>query len=278
MILPPLISRSAIASTVVGGYSIGFRVLLWTTATTRQFMSRPVALCIIGLPALAGFVAGIVAIVSVDRHRPFVAGKGWASVGLCLSLAAGVSLISSWELLPEVARQAECEANLRRLAGALVRYRSDYGKRLPKSLDILVPAYVPSNRGLACPCSWRGDTIQGYYFYAGALAAPRSDGILACDARACHLGGRNCLTAGLRVRWVREEHVDAKLCRPRVGTTGLKCESAAAATGRGLEIAATEKEVLRRNHRGTKGAPSAGRVRGAPATPSGRTYASPGAE
>ncbi len=114
------------------------------------------------LPAIAGFLCGIVALINVQRSRGALRGRGMALSGIFLSIVSVVAVgiivprfmnnRRMWQPPPPAVVNS-CWQNLPKLGKAVLHYANDHADLLPHGTNWCdsVRDYVPSLSVFTCP-------------------------------------------------------------------------------------------------------------------------------
>lgn len=98
-------------------------------------------------------------------HQPSLAGRGWATAGIYLSIIVGITLVVLNDTYAQVWRHYSsrpCATNIRQLSNASQIYAQDHQGRLPGTWSDLDPI-LESRFAYPCPLYWGKDTT-GYGF------------------------------------------------------------------------------------------------------------------
>lgn len=121
------------------------------------------------LPAI---ICGIVALVKISNHRPYLKGTGMAITGIVIPAVMFVIvpmvlaiLMPALSKTKHMAQRVVCGTNLKGLATAMTVYANDYDDTLPPEdwCDLLILEADVSPKSFVCPDS---DVIEGECSYA----------------------------------------------------------------------------------------------------------------
>jgi hypothetical protein len=146
-----------------------------------------ITLLIPGVAGIAAVVCGHLARGRVRRSKGWLLGEGMATAGLVtgylglfLVLLAGLfilALLLAGQALPFFG-QAQMEAKrvqsmgqARDIVAACQAYARDHQGAFPKTLELLVPKYLPDRQILVCPLSGSGMAV-GYVYFGGMARDP----------------------------------------------------------------------------------------------------------
>ncbi len=136
---------------------------------------------------IAGAICGHLARARIRRSGETIAGDGMAVAGLItsyiglfiilLALVFAFAIIGAGMALPIFggtqmrAKQTKALGQVRDMATACHLYASDHQGRFPKTLEELVPKYLPDRQVFVCPLSGPG-VAQGYVYFGGMDTDP----------------------------------------------------------------------------------------------------------
>jgi hypothetical protein len=157
-----------------------------------------------GLAGIAGIVCGHLARGGIRRANGALAGDGMAVAGLITSyiglffmllvLVFVVAVIGAGMALPIFgnaqmeAKKTQSLGHAKEIAVACQAYAMDHHDAFPKTLEELVPKYLPDRQVLVCPLS--GPLLPVGYRYFGGTAKDSDDKILLMSKYQDHEGRR----------------------------------------------------------------------------------------
>lgn len=130
----------------------------------------------------------------IPPEVPTRRGMSCWTVGLLSCLGAIALVVAALAILviyavrrPEVkqimsasAQMGQCQQNMREIHAAIERYRQRNKGKYPKSLNDLVPRYLPDAGKLRCPADISGKAVS-YRYFPLKKDSPETSPLLQCD-------------------------------------------------------------------------------------------------